>query len=511
MSEVSDIAAFGDALRRAFSYFEREESLIRQQYVYEATADDKANLHADGEALLERATRRFLIDGILRGLDWNPDNPSQVAEEARSWDQNGERLYFDYLGIKPGTRTPVILVEAKGYDIKPPRLPREPPPDARGMAELVSEALGDLKSGRKDRAIVAEWAEWLRDLYIYVSSLDSICQASLQRVVTTAGRWWIVFDEPVAVFIKPGAPNVGLIHCFISLEDIVERHRHLFILLHRQRLVDTLSLTMPVAEALTIIAPETISHIFRGVVVVTRESGGRRRSYPTRSIWPCVIAISAGRPFAVTDYEAQAVEEPLVEDTSDDTDFVEFLDKLSARGAAFETRLLQRLGRHDLCPLALSDFPGFPDGIGTREGGLRDVKPIPGSTAATRAINTHRNRALLAHTGEPGRLPEYVVATGETWFYKAARPWGAECSFHAWPKARTAGVAAPQPQVGQSTTSFTQSDECRHCAHEELRGMRELRCHVDVIEAHLCCRSCIFHDICWTDDLLRLPCRTDKK
>jgi hypothetical protein len=37
------------------------------------------------------------------GLDWNPDIPSQVAEEARSWGEDGDRLYFDYRGIAPRT------------------------------------------------------------------------------------------------------------------------------------------------------------------------------------------------------------------------------------------------------------------------------------------------------------------------------------------------------------------------------------------------------------------------
>ena len=53
---------------------------------------------------------------MLRALDWNPDDPDQVVEEARSWDPEDERLYFDYLGVTPRTRSPVVLVEAKAYD-----------------------------------------------------------------------------------------------------------------------------------------------------------------------------------------------------------------------------------------------------------------------------------------------------------------------------------------------------------------------------------------------------------
>ena len=50
-------------------------------------------------------------------------------------------------------------------------------------------------------------------------------------------------------------------------------------------------------------------------MVVTRETGGRRKSYPTRSAWPSIIAMSSHRLFAITDYEADAAEEPLDEGT----------------------------------------------------------------------------------------------------------------------------------------------------------------------------------------------------
>jgi len=80
-------------------------------------------------------------------------------------------------------------------------------------------------------------------------------------VVITAGRWLIVFIEPLAAFLRPGLPSVADIYCFVSIEDIIERHEAVFRLLHRHRLADTLSLTMPVAEALAILAPPTISQV----------------------------------------------------------------------------------------------------------------------------------------------------------------------------------------------------------------------------------------------------------
>ena len=94
MSEEAAIAAFGAALRRAFEDFQAEEQHIRSQYA-RAVQEGRVPPGAADDELLERPTRRFLIDRMLRALDWNPDDPDHVAEEARSWGVAGERLYFD--------------------------------------------------------------------------------------------------------------------------------------------------------------------------------------------------------------------------------------------------------------------------------------------------------------------------------------------------------------------------------------------------------------------------------
>lgn len=496
MSEEVAIAAFRAALRRAFEDFQAEEGRIRGQYA-RAVLNGEAPAGADDDELLERPTRRFLVDRMLRALDWNPDDPRQVVEEARSWDADDERLYFDYLGLAPETRAPVVLVEAKAYDVGAARQPRGQSLDARGMADLISGALGDLKSGRKDHPILAEWAQWLNDLRTYVGSLDELGRSTLRRVISTAGRWVVVFEEPVDVFIGEGPPNVGLIHCFVSLEDILDGHAALFRLLHRPRLVDTLPLALSPSQALAALNPAAISQIFRGVVTVTRESGGSRRTYPTRSIWPAVIVITSGRPFAIVDDAGATLEDP-----REPARMAEIIGTLSANGAAFEARLLQMLGRADLAPGSMNEFPSFPLRLGSRKAALPDVAPIAGSANALECAADGAN--FVIHVGGP--YPEYVIAIGEDWFFKTGEPFGPACEFHDWPKARAKGVAAAQPLTGYSETSYTQSGDDIHCAHEELRGLRTARCKIAVLESHLCCRACRFHSICWAEDARRLPC-----
>jgi hypothetical protein len=159
-----------------------------------------------------------------------------------------------------------------------------------------------------------------------------------------------------------------------------------------------------------------------------------------------------------------------LEDPREPGRMAEFIGTLSANGAAFEARLLQMLGRQDLVPGPMTEFPGFPRGLGSRKAAQPDVVPIAGSTPVDALEGGANDVNFVIHVGGP--YAEYLIATGEHWFFKTAEPFGPACEFHEWPKARAKGVAAAQPLTGHSETSYTQSGDDIHCAHEELRGLR---------------------------------------
>jgi hypothetical protein len=116
-------------------------------------------------------------------------------------------------------------------------------------------------------------------------------------------------------------------------------------------------------EPLAALNPAAISQIFWAVVAVTRESGGSRRKYPTRSIWPVVIILTSGRPFAIVDDAGAELEDP-----REPARIAEFIGTQSANGVAFEARLLQMLRREDLAPGSMNEFPGFPPGTRQPQG-----------------------------------------------------------------------------------------------------------------------------------------------
>jgi hypothetical protein len=493
LTNQADIAEFARCLRESFEGFRRTEALIREQYARDIAAAATPAGELPNE-LLERPTRRFLIDDFLRALDWDPDDPAVVAEEARAATTHGDRLYFDYLGVAPHTRSPVVLVEAKRYDAPIARRPREAELEPRAMAALIAAALDALKGGAAKLPVTSEWGEWLRDLRDYIVSLGELGQATLCRVVITAGRWIVVFRQPVATFIYSTLVDPANIHCFPTPDDILSRHAELFDLLHRTRLVDTLPLTLRVSESLDMVRPATIADCFRGVVVATTTSGGARKRYPTRAVYPTLIVSTGDRLFGITDYDNPAIEEPLGGE-----DFSVFAADLEQRGARLEQRIRERFGLPNLQPSPLEAFPGF------RTSG-ECIEPLAGSAAEQLQAMHDTRRSLVVSTGELGAPAEYLVVCGLPWFYKAHMPTGPTCPFHTRQAARLAGAGAEQPHSGPAETSFTQDGQERHCAHEELRGMRWQRCHIRPLETHMCCRACVFNPDCWATDANRLPC-----
>jgi hypothetical protein len=494
MSLAADIAAFQRKLRASIAKFIQEEPSHRAEYERQMASGDATAGREDD--LLERLTRRYLIDPLLRDLGWDPDDPSQLLEEARSWAENGDRLYFDYLGMDQ-CRVPVLLVEAKGYDSAAPHAPYKPETTADEMAGNIAAALAALKASKRSAKVVKEWVEWLSDLVIYVRSIPEPQRTALKRVVITAGRWLVIFSNPQDTFLADGTPKPKTIFCYASLDEIVAGATDIFHALYRPRLIDTLPRTMTLDEALVLIPPARITSVSRGVVLATKMVGTIRSEYPKRSVYPAVVLQTGGRSFAVTDYENPPAEEP-----KDDLDG--FLAQLQVMGERFEAEVLARFGRQDLQRAGIDAFPA-PE---TEDAPNPVLAPVPGSTAAWVATKGRPKPPLVFETGERGAKDEYLVITGKDWFYKRAAPIGSACDLHSFPGALARRVAAKVAHTGDLPTSFTASGQPQHCAHNAIQGLRDDRCLLDRIETHLCCRSCIFHAVCWTtpEDHRRLPC-----
>lgn len=495
MNEEDDVRRFGIKLTKAFDRFRREEKSIRESY-RDANPDDLST-ESDIEYLLERTTRRYLIDPMLCALDWKPNNPSIVIEEARSWADNGGRLYLDYLGIDQN-RFPVLLVEAKGADAEGARRPYAPDATGQEMAKIISEVLIHSKGCTSPSRSLKQWAQWLDDLLDYVRSFDLTKQKMLQRVVITSGQWLIIFTDPLNAFIDAAKPNPDKIKCYTSLDEIIECYEEIYVALARRRLVYTLPLTLTLEETLSIIGPISVDQQYHGVVVATRDSGVRHRQYPTRTIYPAVVLVSAGWAFAVVDYDSEPQEEPRNSDKIKD-----FLINLEKRTSAFVQRVAQSFDWGSINPLPLGQYFVYDHlpKISHR------FPATPGSTATLGVTSTCDRPLFVRKIGSAVTDHEYLVVTGQRQFFKHTSPLGPDCKFHNIKHARADGVTSETGRFNVIASSFTTSGGIQHCEHGVFRAKRLDRCHLRNIESHLCCRVCVFHNSCWENEsLVNLPC-----
>ncbi|CAB3864227.1 hypothetical protein [Achromobacter piechaudii] len=495
MSTLAEIQRVGRTLADCFGAFSRQEQVLREEL-------SRAQVGTSPQAsdLLERRTRRFLVDGILRAFGWDADDAAAVREEARSSSATGEPLYFDYLGFASAIRTPVLIVEAKGADIDAPRPRNGAALSSLETAKLLVNEIAILKGSTSSSRVTAEWRGYLRDLRTYVQSLDSAGRATLRRVVITTGKWLVVFDDPIATFVADGLPDANSIYFFSSMEDIQAEVEQIYLLLHRRCLVDDIPLTTPVADALRWMRSDHVDGYLRALLVATTKSGARRRSYPTRSIYPALAIETEGRVFVVVDYDTPPVEEKM------DVDDINYLlQAIQVKGTALESRMRSVIGAA-ATPKSLVAFAGLT--ISTADTLMRERVTVEAGSSAARAGIDPQWKRLVDVTGEAGADSEFVIITGEAWFYKLNEPLGPDCTYHLWRTAKDGGVTSDLTPISYTPESFTQDAQVRHCAHGDHRAVRDRRCQLDGIETHLCCRACVFEQVCWRNDRSPLPCPT---
>lgn len=201
--------------------------------------------------------------------------------------------------------------------------------------------------------------------------------------------------------------------------------------------------------------------------------------------------------FVVVEYDTPAVEEKI-----DVDDISYLLQAIQAKGTALELRMRSVIGTMAK-PKSLAAFAGLTTSPAKTL--MRERVTVEAGSSAARAGVEPQLKRLVDVTGEVG-VSEFVIITGETWFYKLNEPFGPECTYHLWRAAKDGGVTSDLVPMSYTPESFTQDAQIRHCAHGDHRAVRDRRCQLDGIETHLCCRACVFEQVCWGGDQSPLPC-----
>ncbi|MBB4373750.1 hypothetical protein GGD63_006578 [Bradyrhizobium sp. cir1] len=439
---------------------------------------------------LEHTTRRYVIDDIPAALGWDLGRlTQQVVEEARA--QGDTTLFLDYLGVNPTTRVPLLIVEAKAW-AKPLVTPsfggaaQQVLTSPSSHEALIAKAIEHCKAGGQPNQspVILEWAEWLHKLHQYVTTLHKQSGHVVQCLAITAGRWWVIFTDPYETFVARGNVTPANIRV-IDERDAVARSDEIYEYLARQALInDPPDLIQP-SHLSSYVAPADVARLFHALWIARKRDGAHFDAFPQINLYPAIVLERRdGQLISIIDSHRSRIAVP-----HDYSHLARHFQEVEASSVA----LLQTVNRElntTLMASSLSDFPGFP-------------------TLANGRIPAVASQTATFLKSSP-RPDEFLLATGTDTHYCLPHPTVDPCAGHNWSDCLTLRenkLSAPVVSRSFEPASFFTTLELHHCAHRGVHDRRQRRCLVSAFEEYLCCRACVFQDVCWPAvELNRLPC-----
>ena len=437
---------------------------------------------------LEAHSRAYIVNALLAALNWRLDkSPTDgfpnLVPEAPILSEEWETIrFFDYLGFEKGPENPLLIVETKR--------PNTPLPQALTHAPTYSEIVS---RGLAGEPLKGEWNKWLDSLKDYVCSLYKKTQEVPRRVVLTNGDWLILFLDPFDAFLEGGTHNPNLIIVFLDRSDIEKRYYELFRHLEHGRVSGETTALTP-RELLFYFDPGTVDRAMHGLHLRYIEEHGIYQTKPVIKVAPIVFLRSL--------YGGWLHVEATSQEENELPHQKELLSYHLCQVQEAARELLDQVNKvlqTSLQPFPLSKHYKDEDAF----------EPI---------------RGVVEYGPD-----EFLVVTGDKTHYLVPEPSVPDCLYHDWTVCDTNGVGAnPGPIVKRSVEprSFFVSGELQYCAHRDVIsakanqitvhnrdrcGLRsgeegQAFCEIWRFEQHLCCRTCVFEEVCAKSAVFRLPC-----
>lgn len=509
MSRVRNALEF---LQRYHQARDRYESVHRPRIeAARARYDQDINIPDDDDDLLEAQLREYFVDALLAALNWQLDAggedglPSLIPEAQIRSSKSGNTRFLDYLGSNGGGDDPLLIVETKRPNSLLPKRK-----DAAGKGDVHSVADEPMASvlcdGLKGVGLTGTWNEWLETLRDYVNSVFDQSDHVPRRVVITSGRWLVIFVDPADTFLAAGTCHPDRVIVFVmgdgawsENDEISTRYNEVFSLLEHQRVLN---------ESPALTAGEIAFHIKRGEV--NQAMHGLRLLYieepdflapaPVIKVMPVLLLRSIYGAWLQVESQTREILPYKKEELA------EHMETIREVAVRLLSDINYRLGT------ALT-----PTSIETHYADETSFDVLHG-------VDRKRNVSTLHHE-------EYLIITGQHSHYFHLEPTVPACPHHNWGFSHQKGCANP-PLVSiesRSTEprSFFYSGEDHHCTHREVArakssqvtpgnrercGSRSGRdfdpfCEIWGFERHLCCRSCVFEEVCTAAVVFTLPCQ----
>ena len=461
----------------------------------------------DFDEALEYHARCYVINGFLAGLNWRLDLaledglPNLFPEIPLLSEAHKKLRFLDYLGVERSTNNPLLIVEAKRPKSDLPVLATLPDistkrsrqTTAKSAISVTDDYPSVISRGLNGEPLRGDWPQWLADLRDYIRSADTNGGKSPKRVVITNGDWLVLFLDPAEAFLHSGTCDPRSILVFRSATEILQGSAILFSQLEHQTVLGTAPALHPVQLTFHI-QPERIQTAMHGLRLSYHEAKAIYQREPMIYVAPVL--------FLRTDHgawlrvESQAKHYALPYESGK---LSEHLAEIRARATCLLVETCEILHR-EFTPISLRDH-------------FYDTSSFDVQRAIVKSPEDH-----------------YWVMTGDHTHFLMPEPTVPECPYHDYAKAHTAGVAANSgPILHRSVEprSFFYSPESHHCAHKNVAlaksepvtsenrercGSRssqdgEAFCEIWSFENRLCCRTCVFEDVCTKTQVFHLPCQ----
>ena len=452
-------------------------------------------------------------------INWHvvPDTgdqlPNLVPEAQVKSAASGRTRRLDYLGLEKETKDPLIIVETKRRRSPLPELADSgavQSPDAvsekigkalQRTPEAIAETLAQALNGRP---LNGEWNEWLATLVDYVRSVTRRARRPPKRVVVTDGDWLIIFTDPADAFLDGGQRRASAIAVYQlgqkgGLALSIEEASQVFQLLDYFQVLGEIGPLLP-EELPFYLARTDVDRIMYGLHIhyIDKQTTYGRRIPEIRVARAVLIRSKGGSWF---DVEAQGTDH-VVPDS--------------------ESRLAEHLRDVGRDAKAL---------LGRAKSSLKMRK------RPTDVVDHYHSHLAFESLGGVKRLPDtgdlrteaFLMATGAVTHYLKRKPSVAACPFHDHEQCRRQNAPDPSGPILTPSTNprcFFVLGQAHHCAHggvcaakahpvnESNRARCGLRsaedgqafCEIYRFETHLCCRTCVFEEVCASTQILALPC-----
>jgi len=480
MITMDDITNFRQQVSEVWERFENE--VIPQIELRYAT-DGGLGETATGrgvELVHEAITRRYLIDPLLGALGWTATAIETMMVEAPVQRPGQHRRFMDYHGYEVETGDPLLLVEAKrlSAELPRPRLGRGEQPPNKTLPQLIAEAINVYKSpieksgGIGNVMLIGDWPQWIDDISGYLKGLHHQRKNVPSRVLITNGDWIIVFENVEDAFISESYPSRTKIHIFEDHHAVIEKAGQILELTAYSELSKYIPPQHPSAlhKFLNGMEEITCSH---ALLIYYNPIAKGHHARPKISVALVILVMSSRGAWVRC--EKHEYEKHFFELPYDKEKVYEMGREIESQGKLFISEIGDMISK----PLRLLSAAEFEK---------------ESSSSANKDLG---DKQFLLVTG---RFPSLFSLDGT---YDA-------CPYHNWPKCREEGNAAsdhPLFSPSLNPRAYFPSGNPFHCAQIKVHNLRSTRCKVQGFETFLCCRRCIYFELCWHDDEAQLPCR----